>query len=52
MNQHERREPTRTVPSDAAHTRKAASAQTVTRPPGAGAEESKPDPYCDEGGES
>lgn len=42
MNEHERRE----------STSEAAREQVVTRPPGAGAEESKQDPYCDEGGES
>jgi len=52
MNQHEGRETAKIVHEDDARTREAASAQTVTRPPGAGAEESKQDPYCDEGGES
>jgi hypothetical protein len=42
----------RTVRGDVARKLNAASAQTVTRPPGAGAEESTQDPYCDEGGES
>jgi hypothetical protein len=52
MNQDERRQPRRPVRTEDARTRDAARSQTVTRPSGEGTEESKQDPYRDEGGES
>jgi hypothetical protein len=52
MKRDERGQATRTVRTDDPHTRDATPAQTVTRPSHESAEESKLDPYRDEGGES
>ena len=52
MKRDERGQATRTVRTDDLHTRDATPAQTVARPSHESAEESKLDPYRDEGGES
>ena len=52
MNRNERRTQKRTVRKKDAGTGDAARRQTVTSPPSEGAEESKQDPYRDDGGES
>jgi hypothetical protein len=52
MNRDERRTQKRTTLNKDASTGDAARRQTVTSPSSEGAEESKQDPYRDEGGES